>query len=53
MVNKNENLNLSISLKEINKILCPKCKIKLQEIIKDKIANVLAERALGSTESKQ
>lgn len=44
----NENLNLNISLREINEVLCPKCKTKLQEITKDKIADMLAKRALGA-----
>jgi len=47
----NENLNVNISLKEINEALCPKCQAKLQEITKDKIAEELAKRALG-TESR-
>lgn len=46
MVEKNESLNLNISLREINEVLCPKCKIKLQEITKDKIVDELARRAL-------
>lgn len=41
-----KNLNLNISLREINEILCPDCKVKLQEITKDKIAEELARRAL-------
>lgn len=41
-----ENLNLTISLREINEALCPDCKAKLREITKDKIADELAKRAL-------
>lgn len=47
-----KNLNLSITLQEINEVLCPKCKAKLLEITKDKISEVLAKNVLEGKHAK-
>lgn len=46
-----ENLNLNISLKEINEVLCPDCQAKLLEITKDKIAEELARNVLKGSKN--
>jgi len=47
MMDKSGDIQLNISLREINKALCPECQAKLQEITRDVIAEELARRALG------
>jgi hypothetical protein len=41
---KSETYNIQISLKEIDAILCPKCKKKLRELIKSKLPEEVIEK---------
>ena len=36
----------SLSLKEINDILCPKCQEKLEKLVRPRVAKFLAKQAL-------
>ena len=39
--------NISLTMKEINKILCPTCKKHLRSLVKDKITDQMVDQALG------
>ena len=39
--------NIQISIREIYKILCKKCKRKLRELIKEKITDQMVEKIVG------
>lgn len=47
-----EPTQISLSLKQIYKVLCPKCQKKLRDMIKDRLADQLVEQALQDKEVK-
>jgi hypothetical protein len=40
------SVNINITLKEIYDILCPKCKAKLRDLIKEKLPDDLVEQII-------
>jgi hypothetical protein len=45
MTDKGEGeVNINISLKEIDEILCPKCRKRLRELIKQKLPDELIDK---------
>ena len=39
-------IQVNLSVKEIYKLLCPKCKKELEKLVKDKMASELAKQVL-------
>ena len=40
------SIQVSLSIKEVYKLLCPKCKKELEKLVKDKMASELAKQVL-------
>ena len=43
-MSENKQLTINLTLKEIDEVLCPKCKKKLRELIKEKLPDELIDR---------
>lgn len=46
-------LQINLTLREIYKELCPKCKERLEAMVKEKMASDLVKRALESGEDEK
>jgi len=44
--------NIQISIKEIYRILCRKCRRKLRELIKEKITDQMVDRIIGEEQDR-
>ena len=42
-----QSANISLTMKEIAAILCPKCKKHLRSLVRDKITDKMVDQALG------
>jgi hypothetical protein len=40
------SIQVNLSIKEVYKLLCPKCKKELEKLVKDKMASELAKQVL-------
>jgi len=47
------SLKVDINWKEVYKLLCSKCKIKLKNYVKERIAEQLADELLGTKNEKE
>lgn len=41
------SVNVQLSIKEIYEQLCPKCKVKLRKLLKDKLTDKLVEQVIS------
>jgi uncharacterized protein with PIN domain len=42
-----QNANINLTMAEIAKMLCPKCKERLRSLVRDKITDKMVDQALG------
>jgi len=47
------SLKVDIDWREVYKLLCRKCKIKLKQYVKNKIAEQLTDQLLGEEDEKE